>query len=53
MEIIDAHQLGRAGIGVAEKIAYKKGVEDTLNYVGQFLDEDTIQATREYLLEEE
>ena len=52
-ERIDKMDLvGRAGIGTAEKIAYRKGVEDTLDYVGKFLDEDTIQATREFLLEE-
>ena len=52
MEKLNVEQLGRAGIGIAEKIAYKKGVEDTLDYVRKFLDEDTIQATRELLLEE-
>ena len=52
MKELNVEQLGRAGIGIAEKIAYEKGVEDTLEYAGKFLAEDTIQAIREFLLEE-
>lgn len=51
MEKLNVEQLGRAGIGIAEKIAYKKGVEDTLEYVSKFLDEDTIEAVKEMLLD--
>lgn len=53
MEKINVEHLGRAGAGIAEKIGYERGVKDTLNYVSKFLDEDTVQATKELLLGEE
>lgn len=54
MEIIEAHQLGRAGAGISEKIGYERGyaqgVEDTLQQVGGWIDEDTLDYVKEQLL---
>lgn len=56
METIKAEQLGRAGVGIAQEIGYKdgykQGVEDTLQRVNNWLDEDTLAYVREQLLGE-
>lgn len=56
MEAIKAEQLGRAGVGIAQEIGYKdgykQGVEDTLQRVNNWLDEDTLAYVREQLLGE-
>lgn len=56
METISAEQLGRAGAGIAEEIGYKRGytqgVEDTLQRVSDWVDEETLDYVRERLLNE-
>lgn len=56
METINVSQLGRAGVSIAEKIGYKrgytKGVEDTLQRVNDWLDEETLDYVKELLLDE-
>lgn len=54
MEEIKAEQLGRAGAGIAEEIGYKRGytqgVEDALQRVSDWIDEETLDYVRERLL---
>lgn len=56
METINVEQLGRAGAGIAEEIGYKRGytqgVEDTLQRVSDWIDEDTLDYVREMLLDD-
>lgn len=53
METIKAEELGRSGVGIAEKIGYKNGAEEVINRVSKWLDEDTIEVLREEFLSEE
>ena len=54
METLNAEQLGRAGAGIAEEIGYKRGytqgVEDTLQRVSDWIDEETLDCVKERLL---
>lgn len=56
METIKVEQLGRAGVEIAQEMGYKdgykQGVEDTLQRVNNWLDEDTLAYVREQLLGE-
>ena len=55
METIEAYQLGRAGAGISEEIGYNRGyaqgVEDTIQRVSKFIDEETLDYIKEELLE--
>lgn len=57
METIEAYQLGRAGVGIAEKIGYdegyKQGVRDALYEMGDFIDPDTLTEIETELLGDE
>ena len=54
METTEAYQLGRAGASISQELGYKRGytqgVEDTLQRVSDWIDEETLDYVRERLL---